>query len=211
MKKYAIVVALLFCFVQNSNALIKNSLTQKNYLQTKKWGEFLERESPWSFGGMFGLNFIPKGYSFSMFPMLTYKARDRWFLGVSSGAYFISQVEELYNPNKAALEDVRFNSFYFDNSVFARFFFARLLFLQAEPGIVSFENFESVYFDNSTNAFKIEKKWKTVPYVQMGGGVIIPFSEKSYMIIRCLYDVLQKEDSPYKGLPIIRGGFNIGI
>ncbi len=198
----------------------KNSLEIKkptNVLQSssfstvnKAWGEFLERPSPWSYGGMFGLNFIKDGYVFNFQPFISYRAANRLFLGYSSGFSYVQQKIAYTKSNGEVLKD-NYKGFYFDNSIFMRWFFHGLKFIQLEPGIVNFKNLEFFKYDPAANNLVLTYKWYQVPYVQVGGGFVVPLSGDNFIIIRAMYDVLQLENSPYKGLPVIRGGINIGI
>ncbi len=205
-------IILLFLYLAKfQNAFCLGIIQNNNLLSSKKWGEFLEAASPWRYGGSFGMNFIRDGYTAYFAPSVSYRAGGSVFLGVSSGLSFASQKVEAFNLSTQTYEKLKLQSLYFDNSIFMRWFCWGLKFIQIEPGIVSFQNIERYYWNTSINNFTIEKKWKNVPYIQAGAGFIIPFAENKFIIIRTMYDVLQNKESPYYGLPIIRGGINIGI
>jgi hypothetical protein len=176
-----------------------------------KWGEILERPSRWSYGGVFGLNFIQDGFLFAVSPTLTFRAHQRVFLGISGGFNYMQQKERYYNTNLATYEKYTLQSTYYDNSFFMRWFCAGLKFIQIEPGFVNFKNITRFQFDPLADKVVVEYTRKTIPYLQCGAGFVVPFADEKFIIIRCMYDVLQNKESPYYGLPIIRGGINIGI
>jgi hypothetical protein len=208
MKNFLAIIFLQCLTLQYSYGIIKQN---KNLLPIAKWGEVLERPSPWSYGGVFGINFITDGFVFNFSPMLTYRAGNKVFLGVSSGLSYFQQKYSYFNLNNLATEKFTLKTTYFDNSVFMRWFALGLIFIQAEPGIVNFDDVTSYRFDLQQNKVIVDRTRKTIPYVQMGGGFVVPFGNEKFLIIRCMYDVLQNKESPYYGLPIIRGGINIGI
>jgi hypothetical protein len=176
------------------------------------WGEALERPSKWSYGGTFGLNFIDKrGFLFQAGATLTYRAGNRVFLGVSSAFSYVYQSVEYQNLLTTNRDYFDYNSTYYDNSIFMRWFAIGLTFIQIEPGIVNYKDLIDYQYDYNQNKMIINASRKTVPYVQCGAGFVVPFGNEKFFIMRCMYDVLQHKDSPYLGLPIIRGGVNIGI
>jgi hypothetical protein len=210
MKKYFLIFSFLIATLSQSFA-IGHIKENKNLLATKKWGEVLERPSPWSYGGIFGINFIQDGFVFNFSPMLTYRAGNKVFLGLSSGISYYQQKYKYFNLNTQLYDKFTLKTTYYDNSLFLRWFALGLIFIQAEPGIVTFDDVAGYRFDAGLDKVIVDSKRKTIPYVQMGGGFVIPFGEEKFLIIRCMYDVLQNKESPYYGLPIIRGGINIGI
>jgi hypothetical protein len=210
MKKILFAISIFICFTISASA-IGSIHPNKNLLPIKKWGEVLERPSKWSYGGVFGLNFIQDGFVFNFSPMVTYRASNRVFLGVSSGLSYFQQKAKVFNNNTMAYENFTLRNTYYDNSIFLRWFAVGLTFIQIEPGIVNFRDIYGYHYDYSLNKVVIDGERKTIPYVQLGAGFVVPFGNEKFFIMRCMYDALQLEDSPYKGLPIIRGGINIGI
>jgi hypothetical protein len=209
--KLVIKILLLLTIANGSFATNNNfALNTKNTLKSN-WGEFLERPSRWSYGGMFGLNFFQDGFIFNIMPMLTYRAHNRVYIGLSAGASYVGQRVPFFNPNSNANEKFLYQSYYFDYSIFARWFLYKLWFVQAEPGYVSFKRLDKYQFNPTANKMDISTTWLNVPYIQAGLGFVRPINDNNFFILRVMYDVLQKEDSPYKGLPVIRGGVNIGL
>jgi hypothetical protein len=183
----------------------------KNLLPTAKWGEWLERPSPWSYGGLFGLNFVRDGFVFSVQSMVTYKVSGGLYIGASVGFSYVQQKENIFNTNKQAYEKFTISGTYYDYSIFSRWFFHGLKFIQIEPGYVNFKQIDNFRFDAVQNKVIIESQRKNIPYIQAGAGFVVPFAEEKFFIMRVMYDVLQNKESPYYGLPVIRGGVNIGI
>jgi hypothetical protein len=177
----------------------------------KKWGEQLEKPSPWFYGMGFGVNFVPDGFIMNSSGMLAYRINKKTFIGLNPSFSFLLQRLEFYNPILNKDDNYVYTSTYYESSLYLRKKLYRRIFFQLEPGVVNYKDLDNIYFNNSTNKIDEISKRKTVPFGLAGLGYLAPVGENSFFVIRFQYDVYGHKDSPYKGLPIIRGGINFSF
>jgi hypothetical protein len=180
-------------------------------LSSKKWGEELEKPSPWFYGLGFGVNFFPDGLIGQSSGMVAYRLNRKSFLAINPSISYLYQRIDVLNTTIGREEIYHYQSAYYDVSLSYRLFFYKRIFLQVEPGIVNYKDLEGVYFDPIANKATEKASRLTVPYALAGLGFLAPVGEKSFFVMRVQYDVLGKENSPYKGYPVIRGGINFSF
>lgn len=175
------------------------------------WGEFLEKPSRWFYGLGFGVNFVPNGFSLNSGGTVAYRIKRKTFVGVNPNFSFLFQRLPYENTNAGTKDYYLYTSTYLESSVYLRHFFRRRVFMQLEPGIINYKSLDNIYFDpNLGNVVEFSERI-TAPYGLAGLGYLAPIGENSFFVIRCQYDVLGKDESPYKGLPVIRGGINFSF
>ncbi len=77
----------------------------------------------------------------------------------------------------------------YGGSVFARYLVTAKFYAQVEPATY---NYESFYYGGGSAG----RDW--VPMLLVGGGLIQPLSERTWLNAQILFDVLQDEKSPYE-------------
>ena len=94
-----------------------------------------------------------------------------------------------------------------------RLFIAGPLFLHAEPGLNFYKTLKNPDFvyDQTTGKLVEQTQRDIIPSLLTGAGFAIPLGGSAAFVIYGMYDVLQNPQSPYYGLPIIRGGFAFGM
>ncbi len=172
------------------------------------------------FGGNLGMDFIREkdsiyktsesGYSIFVTPTIGYRF-GRVQAGFNGGYSFTHLNIRYINFITKGEEKYLLNSSNYSLSLFARLFFFRGLFVHAEPEINLFNQWQYSIDYFGTGKRKYTATRIKVPALLVGLGFVIPIGERVGFIVQGLYDVLQKPNSPYSGLPIIRGGFNIGM
>lgn len=86
----------------------------------------------------------------------------------------------------------------YGGSIFARYLFTPAFYAQAEGATYNYEFF---YLNGDS-----EREW--VPFFLVGGGVIQPLGERSWLNFQILFDVLQDDKSPYENWEPF---FSIGV
>jgi hypothetical protein len=165
------------------------------------------------FGGNLGMNFVKRGYQFYISPIIGYRITDRFHMGFDLGYSYYQEKFDYTNSITLENETYRYIESSYNTDLFARLFLLRPIFLQVQPGVLFDKSFEEPNFsyDRSTGKLVENTKRIMIPTGLVGAGFVIPFEETAALIIQGLYDVLQNPLSPYYGLPIIRGGFTIGL
>lgn len=111
-------------------------------------------------------------------PMIGYKLSPKFSAGV--------KVQYNY------IEDDRYAKSYttstYGGSIFGRYLVTPKFYAQVEAAS---NNYEFFYLNGSS-----EREW--VPFLLMGGGFIQPLSERTWLNVQILFDVLQDEKSPYE-------------
>lgn len=152
-------------------------------------------------------------------PIVGYRFTDRLSAGVGLSYQYVQQKDAwaIQNPNSNNPNDLLYYDYksnMISPSVWARFIVWHNLFLSAafEQNFMSFNQPYTVY-DYSANDYKVvdQKTWMSVPSLLVGGGFRQPVGERSSFVISIMYDVLQKDYSPYKGILDYRVGFNVGF
>jgi hypothetical protein len=134
--------------------------------------------------------------------------RDNIFYGgyinLSFGSYTVIGIEPMVGykltPKLSTGVKVRYNYIQDDRyaqsyttstyggSIFGRYLVTPKFYAQAEAASYNYEFF---YFSGGS-----EREW--VPFLLMGGGFIQPLSERTWLNVEILFDVLQDEKSPYE-------------
>lgn len=133
--------------------------------------------------------------------------RDNLFFGgyinFSFGSYTVIGIEPMVGyrvtPKFSAgvkvrynyIEDDRYAQTYttstYGGSIFGRYFLTPKFYAQAEAASYNYETF---YLGGGS-----ERDW--VPFVFLGGGLRQPLSERTWLNVEILFDVLQDDGSPY--------------
>lgn len=136
------------------------------------------------------------------------------YINLSFGSYTVIGIEPMVGykltPKLSTGVKVRYNYIQDDRyaksyttstyggSIFGRYLVTPKFYAQAEAASYNYEFF---YLNGSS-----EREW--VPFLFMGGGFIQPLSERTWLNIEILFDVLQDEKSPYEDWEPF---FSIGI
>lgn len=126
------------------------------------------------------------------------------YINLSFGSYMVVGIEPMVGyrmtPKLATGVKVRYDYIRDDRyaetittstyggSVFARYLVTPKFYAQVEPATY---NYESFYYGGGSAG----RDW--VPMLLVGGGFIQPLSERSWLNIQLLFDVLNDENSPY--------------
>ena len=164
-------------------------------------------------GGNMGMNFFKKGYSFYIAPTIGYRFTNRFHMG-SNLSYLFYQEKFTYTNSKYVNEETyRYRANHYNTSLFMRLFIAGPMFVHLEPGLNFYKTFKNPDFiyDQSSGKLVEQTQREIIPSVLTGAGFAIPLGGSAAFVIYGMYDVLQHPQSPYFGLPIIRGGFAFGM
>lgn len=164
-------------------------------------------------GGNMGMNFLKKGYSFYVAPTIGYRFTNHFQMG-SNLSYLFYQEKFTYTNSKYFNEETyRYRANHYSTSLFMRLFIAGPLFLHAEPGLNFYKTLKNPDFvyDLTTGKLVEQTQRDIIPSLLTGAGFAIPLGGSAAFVIYGMYDVLQNPQSPYYGLPIIRGGFAFGM
>lgn len=163
------------------------------------------------FGGNLGMNFVKKGYQLFISPTFGYSF-GRLQLGISANYSYLHQKLPYNNSVTGNSAVYVYQASNYNLSVFTRFALLGPLFLHAEPGYGFYKVLEDPDFtyDPGTGTLEEHSNRFKIPSVLVGAGFAFPIGERVAFVIYGLYDVIQDPMSPYYGLPVIRGGFNVG-
>ena len=122
------------------------------------------------------------------------------YINLSFGSYTVIGIEPMIGykltPKLSAgvklrydyIQDDRYAKSYttstYGGSIFGRYLITPKFYAQAEAATYSYEYY-----------FSGERDW--VPFVLLGGGIIQPLSERTWLNIQILFDVMQDNKSPY--------------
>jgi hypothetical protein len=126
------------------------------------------------------------------------------YLNLSFGSYMVIGIEPMIGykvtPKFAAGVKIRYDYIQDDRyanrsyttstyggSVFGRYLVTPKFYAQAEAATYNYEYF---YLNGSS-----EREW--VPFLFLGGGIIQPLSERTWLNVQILFDVWQDDSSPY--------------
>ncbi len=154
-------------------------------------------------GGYFGLTF--GDYTLiNISPLVGYRFNQLFAAGLGINGQYVSSKNWDVNgdPYKTKEGIVGLN-------VFGRVYPIPQLMLQVQPE-ANYRFGKFVYYqENPVQEYKMDAV--IVPSLLMGGGVVLPSGGRGAMIISIMYDVLQRENSPYGNQPVYSFGFNIGF
>lgn len=154
-------------------------------------------------GGNFGLSF--GDYTLiNVSPQLGYRFNRYLAAGVGINGQYVSFRERYINGGtfrKTAQGVVGLN-------LFGRVYPFEFLMLQAQPE-ANYIFGKQTYFDtNPRTEYKMDAE--IVPSLLLGGGAVLP-QGRGALIISVMYDVLQRDYSPYGKKPIYNFGYNISL
>lgn len=126
------------------------------------------------------------------------------YINLSFGSYTVIGIEPMVgyriNPKLSAgikvkynyIEDDRYAKSYttstYGGSIFGRYLVTPKFYAQVEAAS---SNYEFFYLNGTS-----ERDW--VPFLLLGGGFIQPLSERTWLTVEILFDVLQDDKSPYE-------------
>lgn len=209
MKQWSFLIILsLLCNQTFAKITIKN---QQKKVFSRDYGEGGFDPDNLLIGGNLGMNFFEKGYTGYFAPTIGYSF-GRFQLGISAGYNFYHEKLAYTNPKTNLPDEYAFSSSNYSLSLFTRLAILGPFFIHAEPGYEFYKVLEDPNFTFETTTGKaVEHASRvSVPIVLVGGGFAFPIGERVSFVIYGLYDAIQNPLSPYYGLPIIRGGFNVG-
>lgn len=154
-------------------------------------------------GGNFGLSF--GNYTvINLSPQLGYRFNRFISAGVGINGQYVSVRDRYSNGNtfrKTSQGVVGLN-------VFGRVYPIEQVMLQVQPE-ANYVFGKETYFDTYPRTeYKMDAE--IVPSLLVGGGLVIPGGRSSAMIY-LMYDVLQKDNSPYGKKPFINFGVNLNL
>ena len=165
--------------------------------------------SPIYFGGNFAYFPNKTGMFVSVSPIIGARITRRFHLGLSAGIRYEQEEVKFYEPYPDSTS-YKYQSAYYDVSVFARYFFHYRFFLHLEPEVINLKN-ATLRWDYPTNAIIEESERKNITAGLVGIGFAAPIGQQSILVLTVLYDVRQHELAPYGPYPFLRGGFNLGF
>ena len=163
-------------------------------------------------GGTLGFGMADNVIAFSVSPVVGYRITDKLAAGIGFGYQYFREKDALL------LTDLHGKTTYFDfkasmisANVWARYLVLERLFVHAayEHNFFSYSDYR--YNQSGTGEIETYKVNLDVPSVLVGIGYRQPISGNASIYIMGLYDVLQRDFSPYKGGIQPSIGFMIGF
>ena len=175
---------------ENGDAVDSQPPAEQPALATKKSADSKSKRNIRDnlfFGGYINLSF--GSYTvIGIEPMVGYRLTSKFSTGVKVRYNYI--------------EDDRYAQTYttstYGGSLFGRYFVTPKFYAQAEAATYNYETF---YFGGGS-----DREW--VPFLLLGGGIKQPLSERTWLNVEILFDVLQDDGSPYEDWEPF---FSIGI
>ncbi|GAA4313529.1 hypothetical protein [Compostibacter hankyongensis] len=152
-------------------------------------------------GGNLGLSFGDYTYV-NISPMVGYRFNPVLAAGVNVNAQY--NTVKYYAGNNMLVEKDRYSLV--GLGIFGRVYPIQQLFLHVQPEM-NFVFGKIRYYDPDSE----EKYHDQVPSLLLGAGYAQPLGGNTAFTLMVLYDVLQREHSPYGNNPIFRGGVNVGF
>lgn len=154
-------------------------------------------------GGNFGLSF--GDYTvINLSPQLGYRFNRFLAAGVGINGQYVSVRDRYVNGGtfrKTSQGVVGLN-------LFGRVYPIEQVMLQVQPEFNYIFGKETYFDTNPRTEYKMDAE--IIPSLLLGGGVVIPGGRSSAMIY-LMYDVLQKDNSPYGKKPFINFGVNLNL
>ncbi len=173
--------------VENGDEVSHQPLVEETTIPTKKTSASKSQKSIRDnlfYGGYINLSF--GSYTvIGIEPMVGYKLTPKLSIGVKVRYDYIR--DDRYTTTRTTST--------YGGSIFGRYLVTPKFYAQAEAASYSYE----LYLNG-------EREW--APFLFMGGGFIQPLSERTWLNIEILFDVLQDEKSPYEDWEPF---FSIGI
>lgn len=146
------------------------------------------------FGGSFGATFGTYS-SIRINPLIGYKLTPKLSVGVKF------QYEHI--KNKQYSTTYEYNNY--GGSFFARFRLIKALYLHAEYAMMSFEMYDPINNEMSSNR-------EMVPFLFLGGGYSKRLAGNSWLNFQILFDVINHSNSPYRSNePFYSVGVGVGF
>ncbi len=164
-------------------------------------------------GGNMGMNFVKQGYQLYVSPTIGYRFTNSFHMGTNLSYVFYQQKFDYTNSRTLEQETYRYRASHYSSSLWMRYFLLRPFFLHTEPGVNFYKVFDTPDFKYNHTTGELEEQTLriAIPSLLVGAGFAIPLGESAALVIYGMYDVVQNPQSPYFGLPIIRGGFAFGM
>ena len=211
MKKIIIVMLLCFGAFASDAQEVYNSSGRKGTSKKKESKPKGFDASRLILGGGAGFGF--GGYtSLSISPIVGYRITDNFSAGIGVG-YQYTKIKNFYqyeNPLTFEVKSLHYVASALYPSVWSRYILFRNFFAHAEFEY-NFLRFRDYQFIGSTGEMKPYNTKINVPCLLVGGGLRAPIGGRASIVVLGLYDVLQKQYSPYKDRIDVRFGFNIGF
>ncbi|MBN9482776.1 MAG: hypothetical protein BGO70_07870 [Bacteroidetes bacterium 43-93] len=170
------------------------------------------------FGGGMGLAFGTVT-DISVAPVLGYRFTDNFAAGIGLGYEYLRikdyfQFQDPNNANGGVIYKPYVANIY-SPSVWTRYRFYKNLFAEVEyeHNFMTAKEYTPVYDASTVLGFNFaaDKVNRNVPSVLVGIGLRQPITDRVSLLLMGMYDVLQKEYSPYKNTLIIRFGVVAGF
>ncbi|HYV94233.1 MAG TPA: hypothetical protein VE978_20830 [Chitinophagales bacterium] len=146
-------------------------------------------------GGSLGLSF-GNITSVEIAPVVTYQITDDWLGGLGARYIYFSYNDPYSNYG--------FTTSIYGGTLLTRYNLFRGFFGEAD---LELNNTYDLLSLETTGIVK--RVW--VPSLLLGGGYAQKIGGRSVFFISVLYDVIQDPNSPYWGIPVIRGGISFGL
>ena len=154
-------------------------------------------------GGNFGLSF--GDYTLiNVSPQLGYRLNDYLAVGFGINGQYVKDRLRDFNGNtvyKSSRGVVGLNTF-------GRVYPVRFLMLQVQPEANYLFGKDTYYTGSPTGTFKMDAMIE--PSLLVGGGAVLQ-QGRGALIISAMYDVLQRQYSPYGKRPVYNIGYNVGL
>jgi len=162
------------------------------------------------FGGgviaSFGTGFTDFGVS----PIVGYRFTDRFSAGIGLGYQYLKQTEYVYTSSISAYAPYPSQAHILSPSIWTRVHVFNDIFAE---GVFEYNVMYLSDYAIDQNSYEVvpEKITIGVPSLLLGAGIKRPIGGRASFIIEVLYDVLQQDNSPYFGIPVIKGGIVVGL
>lgn len=154
-------------------------------------------------GGNFGLSF--GDYTLiNVSPQLGYRFNRYVAAGVGINGQYVSEKTRDYWGNR----DAKYTRGIVGLNVFGRVYPFQFVMLQVQPEVNYIFGKNTYYTGNPTGTFNWGSEIE--PSLLLGGGAVLP-QGRGALVISAMYDVLQRDNSPYGRRPVYNIGYNISL
>ncbi len=162
-------------------------------------------------GGTLGIGF-GNYTTIAVAPVIGYRITDKFAAGVGFGYQYVKAKDyfEIMDLN-GVINYYDYKSNMISASVWARYLILQQLFahVEYEHNFMTFQDYR--FAQNGSGAIEDYKVKYNVPSLLVGIGYRQPVGANASFYIMGIYDVLQKEYSPYRGTIFPRIGFTLGF
>lgn len=208
MKKLLTLFIILF-FVQFQNSFARDFYQfEKNGFKKNKKSNF--DKTRLLIGPGIGAGAGYRQFSINLSPTVAYAFHENFYVGTTLGFNYSQFSETYYNPIDSQNHTFKHKYPGYSMSVFARYLFKDILFLNFEPELNNIKFVKDYQIDNFGKIIEIKQR-TTIASVLVGVGYIQRFSKYGHSYFSINYDLLQNPNARYYETVDLRFGYIIQL